>query len=179
VLGGFARARKKMGALIRVIWQIALFREGPQVLPASSFLLWLVLAAHWFTGVLLGLFSLPALESMLSALAGTLIMAAVVHTLLLIYRRHPRLNQTLTAMAACEVMLGLLAIPPTALFYAGVGAQDIAGMLSLVLLGWNIAIAAHIFRHAVGVSLGVGFLYSISYILISVVLGSFGGSVGG
>jgi len=159
-----------MGALVRVIWQIALLRQGPQVLPASTFLLWLVLGAHWATGVLLGLFSFPVVEAMLSALAGTLIMAAVVHTLLLLYRQHHRLVQTLTALAGCEVLLGLLGLPPTALFFAG--AQDIAAMLSLLILGWNIAIAAHIFRHAVGVTLGMGFFYAIVYTLISISLGS-------
>jgi len=162
-----------MGALVRVIWLIALLRQGPQVLPVSTFLLWLVLGAHWATGVLLGLFSFPVGESLLSALAGTLIMAAVVHTLLLLYRHHNRLVQTLTALAGCEVLLGLLGIPPTALFYAG--AQDIAAMLSLLLLGWNIAIAAHIFRHAVGVTLGMGFFYAIVYILISISLVDFFG----
>lgn len=159
-----------MGALVRVIWQIALLRQGPQVLPASTVLLWLALALHWVTGVLLGVFSYPLLEAMLSALAGTLIMAAVVHTLLLVYRKHHRLLQTLTALAGCEAMLGLLGLPPTALFYAG--AQDIAAMLTLLLLGWNTAIAAHIFRHAIGVTLGMGFFYAITYTLISIMLGN-------
>lgn len=165
-----------MGTLIRVIWQIALMRQGPQQLPASSFLMWLVLAVHWLTGVLLGLFTLPALESLLSALAGTLIMAAVVHTLLLLYRYHQRLVQTLTALAACEVMLGLFAIPPTVLFYVGGGVQDIAAMMLLLLLGWNVAIAAHIFRHAVGVMIGIGLVFAIAYIWLSIYLGSFIGS---
>jgi len=165
-----------MGVLLRIIWQIVLLRQGPQVLPASTFLLWLVLAAHWLTGVLLGLLSLPPLESMLSALAGTLIMVALVHTLLLLYRHHARLTQTLAALAACEVLLGLLALPLTALFYAGAGLQDIAAMLSLLVLGWNITVAAHIFRHALGVSMGMGFLFAIAYTLISISLGGLVGT---
>lgn len=160
-----------MGALLRVILQIVLLRQGPQALPASSFLLWLVLGAHWLTGVVLGLYSLAPVASMLSALAGTLIMAALVHTLLLLHRRHERLTQTLMALAACEVLLGLLALPLTALFFAGAGAQDIAAMLSLLLLGWNIAVAAHIFRHALSTSMGVGLLFAIGYTLISISLG--------
>jgi hypothetical protein len=159
-----------MGALLRVIGQIVLLRQGPQVLPASRFLLWLALGAHWLTGVALGLYSLPPVDALFSALVGTLIMAALVHTLLL-HRRHNRLNQTLTALAACETLLGLMALPLTALFYAGASLQDIAAMLSLLLLGWNVTVAAHIFRHALGTSMGVGFLFAIGYTLISLSLG--------
>jgi hypothetical protein len=38
-------------------------------------------------------------------------------------------------------------------------------------MGWNVALAAHIFRHALGVSARLGFLYSIVYLIIAVTLG--------
>ncbi|MGM0594899.1 MAG: hypothetical protein ACQETD_10210 [Pseudomonadota bacterium] len=162
-----------MAVLVRVVWQIALLRQGPQVLPAASVLLWLSLGAHWLTGVLLGLFTLPPELAMLSALVGTLIMVALVHALLVLHRKQSRVVQTLTALAACETLLGLIAMPLSALFYAGGDIGAIAGMFSLLLLGWNIAIAAHIFRHALAVSMGVGVLLAVGYTLVAISLGSY------
>ncbi|MCW8828969.1 MAG: hypothetical protein OQK94_07940 [Gammaproteobacteria bacterium] len=162
-----------MGALLRVIGQIAMLRQGPQVLPASTLLLWLALIAHWLTGVVLGSHALPLDGAFLSSLVGTLTMVAVVHGLLLLHRRHSRVLQTLTALAACETLLGLVAIPVSVWFNMGGGLQDVAVLLSLLLFGWNIAIASHILRHALGVSRGMGFLFAVGYTLVSITLGSF------
>jgi hypothetical protein len=159
-----------MKSLFRAIASIALLRQGPQILPASAILLYLVLAAHWGTGVLLGLFSLTPVMALLSALVGTLIMVALVHGLLLLHRLHSRVTQTLTALAGCEVLIGLLALPLTALFYAGGTMAELASLLSLLLLGWNVAVAAHIFRHALNVSVGMGILFAVGYTLISMSL---------
>lgn len=171
--------KRTMEALFRAIISIALLRQGPQILPASTFLLALALAAHLGTGVLLGLFSLSPALALFSALAGTLIMVALVHGLLLLHRLHMRVIQTLTALAACEVLIGLLALPLTALFYAGGGLAELAALLSLLLLGWNVAVAAHIFRHALNVSMGMGVLFAIGYTLISMSLSGLIGPVGG
>lgn len=159
-----------MGALFRAIVSIAILRQGPQALPASTTLLVLALIAHLGTGVLLGLFSLSPFMALLSALAGTLIMVALVHGLLLLHRLHGRVTQTLTALAGCEVLLGLLALPLTALFYAGGGMAALAMLLSLLLLLWNVVVAAHIFRHALNVSLEMGILFAIGYTLIALSL---------
>jgi hypothetical protein len=167
-----------MGTLIRTIAAIALLRRGPQTLPASSFLLYLLLAAHWGTGVLLGLFSFSPAMALLAALAGTLIMVALVHGLLLMHRLHSRVTQTLSALAGCEVLIGLLGVPLTALFYAGGGMAELAVLLSLLLLVWNLAVAAHIFRHALSVSMGIGVLFAIGYILISMSLSGLIGPAG-
>jgi len=40
-----------------------------------------------------------------------------------------------------------------------------------MVIGWNVAVAAHIFRHALSVSTGLGFLYSIAYLIIAITLG--------
>lgn len=162
-----------MGALFRIIWQIALLRQGPQQLPASSALLWLALAAHWLTGVIgiLGIAALSPGEAMLAALVGTLAMVGVVHGLLVLHGYLSRVVQTLTAVAACEVVLGLIDIPVTAWFNMGGTLADLAILLSWLILGWNIAIIAHILRHALGVTMGVGILFAFGYTLISISLG--------
>ncbi len=156
-----------MKVLLQTFWQIALLRRGPQILPASRFLLLLVIVLHWLTGVVLGLFSLPGQDALLAALGGTALMVALLHFVLMWHRRGTRLIQTLTALAGCEVILGLLAVPVTALFYSGGSMKDFAALLSLLIMGWNIAVAAHIFRHALNASQGIGFVYAIGYMMIA------------
>jgi hypothetical protein len=159
-----------MKLLFTTFWQIALMRAHPEVLPASRYLLGLCLFVHWLTGITLGLFSLSPAQALLSALVGTLMMVALVQIILMLNRYRERFLQTITALAGCEVLIGLLAIPVTAIYYAGDAGKGAAALLSLAILGWNVAIAAHIFRHALSTSQGMGFVYAIGYMLFSITI---------
>ncbi len=163
-----------MDALIRAFWRILLLRAGPQSLPAAPALLWLALLLHYGVGLLHALFSLPFGFAALYALVSTLTMMAVVHGLLLLFHRHVRYTQTLSALAGCEALLGLMLLPLSVLFVQSGGGGELQGLLailSLMVIGWNVAVAAHIFRHALSVSTGLGFLYSIAYLIIAITLG--------
>jgi hypothetical protein len=161
-------------ALIQAFWRILLLRAAPQSVPAAPALLWLSLLLHYAIGLLHALFSLPFGFAALYALVSTLTMVAVVHGLLLLFRKHERYLQTVTALAACEALLGLMLLPLSVLYYQGNGGaelQSLMAILSLLLIGWNVAVAAHIFRHALSVSSGLGFLYSVAYLIIAITLG--------
>lgn len=162
-----------MAALFKVFWQIALLRKGPQVLPASRELMLVVLAAHWLLGVVLVVDTFSLDRALLSGLVGTLILVATVHGLLVLRHRHSRVTQTLSALAGCEVLLGLLMLPLLAMLHLGGGAQSMAALFWLLLIGWNVAIAAHIFRHALEVKQGLGLLFGVAYIILSMTLTSF------
>lgn len=162
-----------MDALIRAFWRILLLRAAPQSIPASLALLWLVLLAHFVVGLLHALFSMPAGLAPLYALVGTLTTAVVVHGLLLLFRKHARYRQTLTALTGAEALMGLLMLPLNGLYYL-TGAAALLELLvifTLLFIGWNVAVAAHIFRHALSVSMGLGFLYSVVYLVIALTLG--------
>jgi len=163
-----------MDALILAFWRILLLRAAPQSVSASPGLLWLSLLLHYGIGLLHALFSLPFAVAVSYALLSTLIMVAVVHGLLLLFRKHARYMQTLTALAACEALLGVMLLPLSVLYYLSGGGEELRGLLailSLLVVGWNMALAAHIFKHALSVSTGLGFLYSIAYLLIAITLG--------
>jgi hypothetical protein len=171
-----------MGALILAFWRILLLRAGPQSVPASATVLWLALLLHYTVGVLLGLFAMPISFALLYALVSTLTMVAVVHGLLLLFKKHVRYLQSLSALAAGEALLGLLLLPLSLLYYLGDGGEVLRGLLallSLLVMGWNVALAAHIFRHTLGVSRGLGFLYSVVYLIIAVTLGDMVSVAGG
>lgn len=172
-----------MDALIQAFFRILLLRAGPQTIPSSTALMRLVLLLHFGVGFLLTIFSRPFGFSLLSALVSTLLMVAVVHGLLLLFGKHPRYQQTITALAGCEVLLGLmlLPIPLSELYFgegAGEGLRTLLAIAWLGVIGWSVAVAAHIFRHALSVSAGLGFLYSIIYFIIALTVGDMMGAAG-
>lgn len=174
-----------MGALMKAFWRILLLRAAPQSIPASPVLMWLVLVLHGGVGLLGNLSSgMPLALVAPSALMNTLSMVAVVYGLLRLFGKHARYLQTVTALAACETLLMLLlALLPASLFFilgdVQSGADGVLfvplSLLFWLLLGWNVALAAHIFRHALEVSRGVGVLYSVVYLIIAVTLGDVAG----
>lgn len=156
--------------LSKVFFDIALLRQPPYRLPASHFLLGVALLAHWGMGIALGLFSVPVQEAAASAIVGTLVMVAIVQGFLATRGLSRRFVQTASALAGAELIVAIAAVPVAYLFHMGGGAA-VAGLLSIVLLLWNIAIAAHVFRHALdlttGPAIGVGLLYLFVSYLVS------------
>lgn len=154
-----------MQTLLRTFLEIALLRTPPHAVPASVTLLALALLLHWAVGLAHGLLSLSLGAASGSALIGTLVVVAFVQGALALARRGPRTRQSLTALAGCEVLIGLVALPVVAsLEGADPGG---VGIILLLLLGWNLAVASHIFRHALDVGPFAGVAVSAGYMVVS------------
>lgn len=125
-----------------------------------------MLVLHWLLGFVLALFSYPVGLAAAAALIGTLLVVALVHGALMFTGRTHRFGQTVTAMAGTEFMLGLLALAITLWYYSG-GSEGAASALALLLLGWNVVVAAHIFRHALDSTPVLGVVSALAYIMIS------------
>lgn len=125
-----------------------------------------MLVLHWWLGLVIALFSLPLAKAAAVALIGTLLVVALVHGALLFAGRSHRFGQTVTAMAGAEFLLGVLALVMTLWYYSG-GSEWAASAFSLLLLGWNVAVAAHIFRHALDGTRLLGIASALAYTMIS------------
>lgn len=158
-----------MQQLLKVFVDICLLRAGPQHLPASRFLLLLMLLLHVVLGVAFALFSLPLAASLLAAMLGTVLLYGVVQGLLLVHRKPQRVMQTATALAGSEVFLGLLALPPTFWFYAVASdsARAVPSLLSLMIIVWSVVVTVHILRHALEVSQGIALLFALGYTILA------------
>lgn len=158
-----------MEQLLKVFMDICRLRAGPQHLPASRFLLLLTLLTHALLGLVFALFTLPPVQSLLAALLGTVLLLGVVQGLLLVHRKPQRLQQTATALAGCEIVLGLLALPLTAWFYAveGDSARAVPSLLSLVVIVWSVVVTVHILRHALEVNQGIALLFALGYTFLA------------
>lgn len=151
--------------LLRALLRIGLLQSGPQILPPSRELAFVVVAAHLALGLLLSLLGEVPQAALLSAVLGTLFMVAVTHGLLMLRGFQARFHQTVTAMAGCELIVGVAALPLS--FQSGpVG--ELSSLLSLVLIGWSLAIWAHIFHHSLEISRFAGFGLSLAYLISSI-----------
>lgn len=160
-----------MTGLLKIFGQILLLRASPGELPYSQALMTQLLVAHLMVGALLAYVTPPGDEALLTAALGTLSLYGVSWLLLSLYSLTPRIAQVVSALAGCEIAIGLLSLPIYGWFFSvSKEAQALPALLLIMLFGWNVALAAHIYRQAVGVSWGMGLLYALAYIISSVAL---------
>ena len=134
-------------------------------------LLKLALGAHVLLGVLMFSNRLALPQALLAGVVSTLVMCALVASLLYASRRATRTLQTLTAMAGSDVVVGLAALPVTAWLHAAAddaAVSGVPGLLFLVLIVWNLAVAGHVLRHALSSPLPLGIVLALVLYILSV-----------
>ena len=161
-----------MIALFRAFWRVAILKMTPQMIPASRVLLVFMLVSHFGTGFMLAATSIAIDAAAISALLGTVVMMAFVYIILMMKGMQLRFVQTITALAGCEVLLGLVALPMTYAFHAGGGESGLIALFSLLIFAWNIVIAAHIFQQAFNINSQQGVFYAVLYIFTSLIVGT-------
>ncbi len=155
--------------IFRPFFEICLFRQRPQDLPASRELFWLVLSLYALLSAVLSY----SVQTLSTAVLSGLIEAAmllIITWLFLFLRSVPaRYLQTTTALAGTGVLFSTLAFP---LFYWRVYAAGtpvilaLNSMLVIFLILWNIAVMAYILRNALSSSYLLGVLSALAYIAI-------------
>jgi hypothetical protein len=144
---------------------------GPQHLPASGMLLAIALIAHTVAAILLSTVIMSASSAMLAGLVDTALLCAFTATLLYVQRLNVRVVQTVTAMAGSLAIISLIALPVSGWLH-GIdetsGDARIPGILLLGLIGWSLAVSAHVFRHALSIPYYLGFILAIVFYWISI-----------
>ena len=144
---------------------ICLLRADPQDLPATQSVLTLSLLAYTATSIALTVTTQSFGSAVVYGLADTLTLAALTYTLLMVRRLPQRLTQTLSALAGTGVVIGLFALPLALI-------QNVPPLLLLLITVWSLTVIGHILRHALNVSLPMGILASMGYLLASLALAS-------
>ena len=157
-----------MSRLILIWFDICLLRAGPQDLPASRELLGLSMVSYTLASFLLSLPGYPLVAAGQLALMDAGLVVVFAATALYLTGKMARLTQTLTALSGTGTLLGLIALPVIQLLASGKESGQLAllaGMLWLLLFGWNLLVVAHIMRHALSVNFpaatGVALLYTL------------------
>lgn len=161
-----------MGALLKAIWLIAILKRTPQTIPASQVLLVFLVVIHFIIGVMLASSSVAIDAAATTALVGTTVMLAFIYLILRMRGMQQRFVQSVSALAGCEALIGLVALPMTYLFHAGGGESGLIALFSLLVFAWNIVVAAHIFQHTFNITPQQGVFYAVFYIFTSLIAGN-------
>lgn len=159
--------------LLKAFFNVCLLRKAPQDLPKSSVLLTLCLILYAILDVILTLQTRIFTDALLVSLMDVGFLMTVTYLILRQHRHPERWNQTMTAMFGSGLILGIFIFP---VVYIGVQnqvqswLQQIILVLFLVMVIWNIAVLAHILRHAISASMGIGVMIAILYIWMSSLL---------
>ena len=142
----------------------------PQDLPSSGTLLALVLVAHTLVGVAVAAVDLRFGPALAAGVIDTALMCGLTTGLLILRTMRERTVQTLTALAGAGTIIGFLAYPVSLWLHDAHNANEqlpALGLLLLAVLGWSLAVSAHIFRHALSAPYYIGLLISVAFYWIS------------
>jgi len=155
--------------MLNAFLDICLFRKNPQDLPKSNVLLCLSVAGYMLASTLLALLSEQLTDATMAGIIEAMLVMLFTYGLLQIRNKTERWSQTVTALSGAGIIISLIAFP---LYYLSTTdnqegiSQSIGLLLLIVLIIWNIAIMAHIFRHALQTTIGFGIAIAVSYIWI-------------
>lgn len=172
-----------MWPLASVFLEIALHRRGPQDLPASQFLVGMLLVLD----LAARLASLEAagsegLRSAAEVIADALVYLAYLWIVLRLFRRQRRFRQAASALLGTEILLYLLSMP-LLLWSRAIDAPDagltVPALLYIALFIWSIDIAGFILSKAIERPYILGVVIMVVYVMISMIISNdLSGSVG-
>lgn len=159
--------------LIKIFWDICRLKAGPQNLPKGHYLL----ISAIFAGIIVDSFASSILIPKLSGSDIVMIVAAYnvfllssVFILLKLIGYAERGIQTLTAIAGSGLFISLVLLPGLLMMNSVEDQVKSFGLFILIDNIWRIAVIAHIFRHALSVSLLMAMILSVSYLLFGVLI---------
>lgn len=151
-----------MFEIIKLLFNICLFKQGPQDLPYSTWLARLLLVADVAASFLMINIRTGWLASLLQAVAGALLIVGFSWLMLYMARKRERFSQTVGAMLGTDALITFFALPGMATMMVSEGAL-LAFIIMIGLIVWHWAVVGHIIRSALGqtwsFSLGLAFLY--------------------
>ena len=162
--------------LIRIFWMICRLQAGPQDLPKGRNLLISAVLA----GILVDSFAssilipkISGFEIFLTVAMYNILLLVAVYLLLTLIGYKERGIQTLTAIAGSGLFISLVLLP--GLITMSLAEEAVKSFAFFILIDnvWRIAVNAHIFRHALSVSLLMAMIVSVSYLLFGVLIADF------
>lgn len=155
---------------IKLFFNIALLKKGPQDIPYTQGLLFRLILLYSVVSFLVLRINETFSDSLLQILLGVFLILAFGKVLLFFWGKPERFEQTVCALLGVDAVISFLALPSIATMASG--HITILSLFILVLfIVWHWLASGHIFRHALTQSLlfglGVSFLYLLaSYQLV-------------
>ena len=156
--------------LLSAFVDIAFHRRGPDILPASTFLLGLALGAHLFVAAVTFKLADTLPPAVVAAFAiNNVLDVLLTWALLRAFERERRFKQTVTALFGINALLNALTLPillwARSLEQSGSDITIVQVLFTIVLL-WGIDITGFIFGRAIERPYFLGLAFSIGFWLL-------------
>jgi len=154
-----------MYAYLTLLFNICLFKKGPQDIPQSSLLFRFSIIGFAIISYLLIQLSVDSFNALLQASAELSIIISFTGLLLTITNKLNRFLQTASALIGTDALISLFAMPVIATLSLD-NSNILASLVMLALMIWSWLVTAHIVRHAINkpfsFAAGIVFLYLFS-----------------
>lgn len=155
-----------MFKLLRLFYDITLFRKGPQEVPFSPLFTRMTLITYAAINFLMRFMSDHWFSALLQVLADVVILMLFTRFTLAWARKSKRYQQTLCALLGVDAFITLCAIPATAVMLVPSGDLRILGFFIAVgLMLWHWAVIGHILGRALSQSLSFGLGVALLYMM--------------
>lgn len=156
---------KFMYELTKLVFEICLFKKGPQHLPYSNALLKLLVFVDLGISFLMFTIQVNILEAFLQAFIGVMLVLMISGVIVYLGKKPRRFTQTACALVGVDAVISFFALPAMATLNTGYNSElVIAVMIGLMI--WHWAVTGHIFRHALDQTfvfgLGLAFLTTVA-----------------
>ena len=158
-----------MFELLKLFFDICLFKKGPQDIPGYSSLLRLLILVHMSVSYLVLRLNMNSTDAAWQVLVEVILILGLAWPILLLAKKPVRFQQTASALLGTGAVISFIAIPAMAtLVSQGTGLAFFAVILLMI---WHWAVTGHIFSQALdqpfSFGLGIAFIYIfVSYQII-------------
>jgi hypothetical protein len=148
--------------IIKLLFDICLFKKGPQDLPYSVWLLRILLIVYISIRILMLSLHFDWLNVLFQVIVEIFLVAGFFWIILYLARKLGRLYQVISAILGTDALISFFALPGIASMETGQGGLLVV-LVMFGLIGWHWAVTGHIIRNALekslSFSLGLAFLY--------------------
>ncbi|TNF98154.1 MAG: hypothetical protein EP297_08860 [Gammaproteobacteria bacterium] len=156
--------------VLSVFWQICLLRQGPEVLPKSMFLLYLLLPLYFLLGVFTAMTTYGLTDSVYRSGADLVITVSLAYVFVHLAGRQQRFLQMLTALIGTGLILGVFFMPFLVMIQTDLFSKAALITVIYILFLWEVFIIGNIFSRTFALSLPAGFLIAMSYVLLAMLM---------
>lgn len=162
--------------LSKIFWDICRLKAGPQALPTGhNLLISAVLAGIIIDSFASSIFmtKLSTLDVIITVVTYNFVLLMAVYFILYLVGYAGRAIQTLTAVAGAGFFISLVLLPALLVLNSSNAEVKPFGLLILIDNIWRISVNAHIFRHALSISLLMAMILSVSYLLFGILIAEY------
>jgi hypothetical protein len=153
-----------MYELLKLFFDICLFKKGPQDIPVSNWLLRFLIVIYAFISFLIIFLSSDAADTILQVLIGIMLILGPAWVILYVAKKLHRYQQTTCALIGTDTLFSFFALPAMATL---IGQGTMLAFITIVILMlWHWVVSGHIFSQALeqpfSFGLGISFLYILT-----------------